>query len=131
MKRYSFGKNLRLKTNEQFKAVLRHKCSAGNGLVKVYVAGNNCEHPRLGVSVSKKYGPAVIRNRIKRLSREVFRLQQYNIAANYDYLLIFSSKMTKKTKSDDRNLQAGVTLEELTEMFLELSEKALAKLKVR
>lgn len=44
--------------------------------------------PRLGVSVSKKVGGAVVRNRVKRTLKEVFRARQERLAPDYDYVII-------------------------------------------
>lgn len=60
-----------------------------------------------------------MRNRLKRLAREVFRLQQYNIPADFDYILIFARKMTKKTVSAEQ-IKTSVTFDELERAFLEL-----------
>ena len=43
---------------------------------------------RLGLSVSKDHGPAVRRNKIKRLLREAFRLERYALPADLDLVLI-------------------------------------------
>jgi ribonuclease P protein component len=43
---------------------------------------------RVGLAVSTKLGPAVVRNRYKRLLREAFRLSQYDLPAGFDYILI-------------------------------------------
>ena len=128
MKRYFFTKDQRLKTNEQFRTVLARKCCVGNDLFRLYVAPNEYGHPRLGVSVGKSCGSSVVRNRLKRRAREVFRRQQHNIVANFDYLLIFSQKMSKKSKSDNRTAMAGLTFEQLNEAFGALAGRAAKKL---
>jgi len=128
LKRYLFTKDQRLKTNEQFRAVLARKCCVSNDLFRLYVAPNECGHPRLGVSVGRSCGPSVARNRLKRLAREVFRREQHNIAANLDYLLIFSLKMSKKSKSDNRPAVTGLTFEQLNEAFLASAARAAKNL---
>jgi ribonuclease P protein component len=68
-----FPKSRRLVSPEEFQAVYDRKCSAADRHIVVYRLGNELGHPRLGVSVSKKVGNAVVRNRVKRLFREAFR----------------------------------------------------------
>lgn len=73
---FAFPPTHRLKTPAQFQAVYNRKHSAADGLLVVYTLANGLDRARLGVSVSKKVGNAVARNRYKRLFREAFRLTQ-------------------------------------------------------
>ncbi len=94
---FSFPKKKRLVNNRQFKAVLDRgrRLSLGllpesNGLLTLYMAENDCGYPRLGISVKKSCGNAVVRNRLKRMLREAFRQSQDRIPAGFDYLLMIS-----------------------------------------
>jgi ribonuclease P protein component len=128
LKHYFFTKQHRLKTNEQFKAVLSRKCCVSNDLFRLYIAPNKCDHPRLGVSVGKSCGPSTVRNRLKRLAREVFRSRQHHIGANIDYLLIFSGKMSKNSKSAKNPVLTEITFQQFTNLFLASAQQAAKKL---
>lgn len=49
---------------------------ADDGMLRVFGAANDLSHARLGLTVSRKVGFAVVRNRWKRCLREAFRLTQ-------------------------------------------------------
>ena len=74
---YSFPKHLRLRKESEFKEVFRRGRRVDLGFVVFYLSPNNLGHPRFGIVVSKKVSKkAVVRNRLKRLFREYFRLHK-------------------------------------------------------
>ena len=128
LERLFLKKNQILRSNEQFRGVLSHKCCVSKGLFRLYAAANDAGFSRLGISVGKRAGNAVHRNRIKRLIRESFRLEQHNIATNIDFLLIFPGKMSKKSGQDALFASKTMTFEEVRSIFVDLAERAAGKL---
>ena len=81
-----FPKRYRMRTMADFRRVFQYRCAARQGPLLVLAAPNGLEHPRLGLSVSKKLGKAVVRNRWKRLIREAFRLSRQQLPGGIDLL---------------------------------------------
>ncbi len=53
----------------------------------VYVLENGLAYHRLGITVSRKVGKAVVRNKVKRRLREVFRANKRNWSVHFDIVL--------------------------------------------
>jgi ribonuclease P protein component len=119
MKRLSFPKKKRLVSNSQFKAVMARGRRLSNGILTLYMAQNDLEYSRLGVSVGKSHGNAVARNRLKRLMREAFRQNQDRIPAGYDYLLMISPRWPKKSNGGKTTKEPA--FEQVESSFLALA----------
>lgn len=82
-------KQNRLMKKEDFNKVYRYgKSIANRQFVLYFLPKAQQEDFRLGISVSKKVGNAVVRNRLRRLVKEVVRLQRTKILSEYDFILI-------------------------------------------
>ena len=74
---FRFPASHRLSGTLQFAAVFDGKCRKSVGPLTLVARPNALPHNRLGCSVSRRVGTAVKRNRIKRLLREAYRLDQH------------------------------------------------------
>lgn len=82
-----FRREHRLRRRADFDRVYRRRRSVSDELLIVYGCENGLEHPRLGLSVSRKVGGAVVRNRWKRLLREAFRLNRAELPSGIDLIV--------------------------------------------
>jgi len=77
---FHFSRNSKLLTADHYKNVFAKAQRFGNHSFTVLVRKNELDHPRLGMAISKKNAKrAVDRNRIKRIFRESFRINQHKL----------------------------------------------------
>lgn len=130
MKRFSLPKHRRLATDKQFRAVLDRRLCVSDGLLRIFVAENDCGYSRIGVAVGKSAGGAVVRNRLKRLLREAFRQSQEQIPAGFDYLLMYSSRRPGESSGSGSAKAAAMKLsgEQVKESLMALVVRAMRKI---
>lgn len=87
----AFSRSLRLAHDNEYKAVYGARMKKTSGPLVAYSRPNGLAHYRLGLSVGRRIGGAVVRNRAKRLIREAFRLAQHDLplspAGGYDLVI--------------------------------------------
>jgi ribonuclease P protein component len=93
----------RLKNSRQFTHVYKKGKSKANKFLVLYCLKNDVSYNRIGISVSKKVGNAVIRNRSKRLIKEAFRLNKGNMDEGYDFVFIARVRMKDAKYTDVEN----------------------------
>ena len=99
-----FPADRRVKKGGDFDRAYRGRKSAADTFVVVYAVSNGLARARLGLSVSRKVGNAVRRNRWKRLLREAFRLSQGQLPVGMDFILIPRPDAEPELKSLSKSL---------------------------
>ena len=84
----------------------------GNGYLVLYARKNRTNTNRIGLTVSKKLGCAVVRNRVRRRLREVYRLNEHLFAPGWDIVVVARSRCI------------NADFQKLTQCYLSLAEKA-------
>ena len=83
-----------------------------NGFLVLYARKNRTEHNRVGITVSKKLGHAVVRNRVRRRLREVYRLNEQLFRPGWDIVVVARSRCIT------------ADFDKLTASYLSLAQKA-------
>ncbi len=104
-----------LRNGADFARVYARRASAGDDVLLVFALRNELGHARLGLSVSRKVGGAVVRNRWKRIIREAFRHSRELLPDDVDLVVI--------PRPD-----AEARLEAVTDSLVRLAKRAARKL---
>ncbi len=95
-----------LRNGCDFDRVYARRASASDSVLLVYVDRNELEHARIGLSVSRKVGGAVVRNRWKRILREAFRQSIEMLPPGVDIVAIPRSEADAQLVSVSESLAA-------------------------
>ena len=100
-----------LKLNHIFRRLYSTSGQANHYLV-LYARKNRLDINRVGITVGKKLGHAVVRNRVRRRLREVYRLNEQMFAPGWDIVVVARGRCI------------DADFEKLTGAYLSLAEKA-------
>jgi ribonuclease P protein component len=84
----TFGKDERIRKRQDYLRIYQYGVRSYTERFTIITCPNESGRRRLGMTVGKKAGNAVQRNRIKRLLREFFRLNKSRLPASQDIVII-------------------------------------------
>ncbi len=89
-----------IRKSREFAKVYNRGKSKANPMLVLYVLENGRDYNRIGISVSKKVGKSVVRNRVKRLIKEVYRKFSNINESGYDLVIIARVQASKAQYCD-------------------------------
>ena len=107
----AFPRSVRIVRSADYRALYKTGRKVHSERFILFGRENGIGHPRLGITVSRKIGGAVVRNRIKRLFREIFRRSLRDIPGQIDIVVNAKSRC------------AGASYHELRREFLNAAQK--------
>lgn len=112
-KKFTFPKKNRIKSKAGFQLVYTTGRSVVDSLSVLYVLPLDAEGPKIGFAVGKKIGNAVVRNRVKRMMREVFRHHKSELMTNIQLIWVARKKL------------AAADLKTYDRVFMRLAKRAV------
>lgn len=95
MKKFGFPRSNKIKAKKEFQSVYEKGHSVVDGLSVFYVLPSENEMTKIGFAVGKKIGNAVIRNHIKRMMREVFRMHKAELKLHFRVIWVARKKLAQ------------------------------------
>jgi len=97
LSKFSFPKTSRILNRADFIRLAKSGNKIHSDCFIAAVSKSEYGHVRIGITVTKKVGNAVVRNRIKRFVREYFRLNRQKITGSWDINIIAKKKVANLT----------------------------------
>ena len=96
-------KEFRIKDTREFGAILARKKFYTCPSFTIYVKPRACDHPRIGISVGKKMGNAVVRNKVKRQVRSMVR-EIYTFQEKFDTIILVRVKYHEENYGNNKKM---------------------------
>lgn len=96
-------KEYRIKKSEEFANIMNYKRFYTCPSFSIYVRPRSIDHARVGISVGKKIGNAVIRNKVKRQVREMVH-EIYSFEEKFDTIILVRVKYHEESYINNKKL---------------------------
>ena len=99
------NKEKTIKKNHQFRWIIKKGKKANKKTVRVFITNNKDNKNKLGIAIKKNIKSAILRNRVKRVIREIYRLEENKLKKKFNIIVCFNTDVVdfEEIKADIRN----------------------------
>ena len=99
------NKEKTIKKNHQFRWIIKKGKKANKKTVRVFITNNKDNNNKLGIAIKKNIKSAILRNRVKRVIREIYRLEENKLKKKFNIIVCFNTDVVdfEEIKADIRN----------------------------
>jgi ribonuclease P protein component len=101
-------KQYRIKDTREFGTIIGRKRFYTSPSFTIYVKERACDHARVGISVGKKLGNAVMRNKVKRQVRSMVR-EIYTFEEKFDTIILVRAKYHQENYGNNKKMLESLT----------------------
>ena len=80
-----------IKKNYQFRWIIKKGKKVNKKTVRVFITNNKEKKNKMGIAIKKNIKSAILRNRVKRVIREVYRLEEKKLKQHYNIIICFNT----------------------------------------
>lgn len=96
-------KELRVKKSQEFSEIMNYRRFYNSDVMTLYVKPKKEEQNRVGLSVGKKIGNAVMRNKVKRQVRMMVQ-ETYTFEENFDTIILIRKKFIEESYDSNKKV---------------------------
>ena len=85
------NKEKTIKKNYQFRWIIKKGKKVNKKTVRVFITNNKEKKNKMGIAIKKNIKSAILRNRVKRVIREVYRLEEKKLKQHYNIIICFNT----------------------------------------
>ena len=99
------NKEKTIKKNYQFRWIIKKGKKVNKKTVRVFITNNKDNKNKLGIAIKKNIKSAILRNRVKRVIREIYRLEENKLKKKFNIIVCFNTDVVDfdEIKADIRN----------------------------
>lgn len=96
-------KELRVRKSQEFSEIIKNRDYVSSNVMTLYVKEKKEDKNRVGISVGKKVGNAVIRNKVKRQLRMMIQ-ETYTFEENFDTIILVRDQFAKESYESNKKV---------------------------